>query len=169
MEGLTNLFLGYEYSNYIIVGVLALGYVAKRFFSAKLGKYSNFINIAISDLVTLYDKQYDKAKNEDKHTAVSEAVYKALPKYIKVFISQDTVDSKIKKAVDNLRDKEKLVEVATIKAVEIIPQKVETMQEYQLKDIVSQVKKDMSITPIVNPNFEDYKKSSFGIKISKLF
>lgn len=166
MEGLTNLFLGYEYSNYIIVGILALGYVAKRFFSTKLGKYSNFINIAISDLVTLYDKQYDKAKNEDKHTAVSEAVYKALPKYVKIFISQDKVDSKIKKAVDNLRDKEKLVEVATTKVLDIIPQPVENNQ---LKDIVSQVKKDMSITPIINPNFEDYKKSSFGIKISKLF
>jgi DNA-directed RNA polymerase subunit F len=166
MEGLTNLFLSYEYSNYIIIGILALGYVAKKFFSTKLGKYSNFINIAISDLVTLYDKQYDKAKNEDKHTAVSEAVYKALPKYVKIFISQDKVDSKIKKAVDNLRDKEKLVEVATIKVLDIIPQPVENNQ---LKDIVSQVKKDVSITPIVNPNFEDYKKSSFGIKISKLF
>lgn len=169
MEGLTELFLNYEYSNYIVVGVLVIGYVVKKFFSTKLGKYSSFINIAISDLVALYDKQYDKAKNEDKHTAVSEAVYKALPKYVKIFISQDTVDSKIKKAVDNLRDKEKLVEVATTKAVEIMPQKVETMQEHQLKDIVSQVKKDMSITPIINPNFEDYKKSSFGIKISKLF
>ena len=47
MEGLTELFLNYEYSNYIIVGVLAVGYVVKKFFSAKLGKYSNFINIAI--------------------------------------------------------------------------------------------------------------------------
>jgi DNA-directed RNA polymerase subunit F len=166
MEGLTNLFLGYEYSNYIIVGVLAIGYVVKKFFSTKLGKYSNFINIAISDLVTLYDKQYDKAKKLEKHTAVAEAVYKALPKYVKIFISQDKVDSKIKKAVDNLRDKEKLVEVATIKVLDIIPQPVENNQ---LKDIVSQVKKDVSITPIVNPNFEDYKKSSFGIKISKLF
>jgi DNA-directed RNA polymerase subunit F len=166
MEGLTELFLNYEYSNYIIVGVLAVGYVVKRFFSAKLGKYSNFINIAISDLVTLYDKQYDKAQKEEKHTAVAEAVYKALPKYVKIFISQDKVDSKIKKAVDNLRDKEKLVEVATIKVLDIIPQPVENNQ---LKDIVSQVKKDVSITPIVNPNFEDYKKSSFGIKISKLF
>ena len=166
MEGLTNLFLGYEYSNYIIIGILALGYVAKRFFSTKLGKYSNFINIAISDLVTLYDKQYDKAQKLEKHTAVAEAVYKALPKYVKIFISQDKVDSKIKKAVDNLRDKEKLVEVATTKVLDIIPQPVENNQ---LKDIVSQVKKDVSITPIINPNFEDYKKSSFGIKISKLF
>jgi DNA-directed RNA polymerase subunit F len=166
MEGLTELFLNYEYSNYIIVGVLAVGYVVKRFFSAKLGKYSNFINIAISDLVTLYDKQYDKAQKEEKHTAVAEAVYKALPKYVKIFISQDKVDSKIKKAVDNLRDKEKLVEVTTTKVLDIIPQPVENNQ---LKDIVSQVKKDMSITPIINPNFEDYKKSSFGIKISKLF
>ena len=82
MEGLTELFLNYEYSNYIVVGVLAVGYVVKKFFSTKLGKYSNFINIAISDLVALYDKQYDKAKNEDKHTMVSEAVYKALPKYV---------------------------------------------------------------------------------------
>jgi DNA-directed RNA polymerase subunit F len=166
MEGLTELFLNYEYSNYIIVGVLAVGYVIKKFFSAKLGKYSNFINIAISDLVTLYDKQYDKAQKEEKHTAVAEAVYKALPKYVKIFISQDKVDSKIKKAVDNLRDKEKLVEVTTTKVLDIIPQPVENNQ---LKDIVSQVKKDMSITPIINPNFEDYKKSSFGIKISKLF
>lgn len=169
MEGLTELFLNYEYSNYIIVGVLAVGYVVKRFFSAKLGKYSNFINIAISDLVTLYDKQYDKAQKLEKHSAVAEAVYKALPKYIKVFISQKTIDAKIKKAVDNLRDKEKLVEVATIKAVEVLPQKVETTQECQLKDVVAQVKKDMSITPIINPNFDDYKKSGFGIKISKLF
>ena len=114
----------------------------------------------------MYDKQYDKAQNEDKHTAVSEAVYKALPKYVKVFISQDTVDSKIKKAVDNLRDKEKLVEIATTKVLDIIPQQVENNQ---LKDIVAQVKKDVSITPIVNYNFEDYKKSSFGIKIKKLF
>jgi DNA-directed RNA polymerase subunit F len=166
MEGLTELFLNYEYSNYIVVGVLAVGYVVKKFFSAKLGKYSNFINIAISDLVALYDKQYDKAKNEDKHTAVSEAVYKALPKYVKIFISQDKVDSKIKKAVDNLRDKEKLVEIATTKVLDIIPQQVENNQ---LKDIVAQVKKDVSITPIVNYNFEDYKKSSFGIKIKKLF
>lgn len=166
MEGLTELFLNYEYSNYIIVGVLAVGYVIKKFFSTKLGKYSNFINIAISDLVTLYDKQYDKAQKLEKHTAVAEAVYKALPKYVKIFISQDKVDSKIKKAVDNLRDKEKLVEVATTKVLDIIPQPVENNQ---LKDIVSQVKKDMSITPIINPNFEDYKKSSFGIKISKLF
>ena len=166
MEGLTELFLNYEYSNYIIVGVLAVGYVAKRFFSAKLGKYSNFINIAISDLVTLYDKQYDKAQKEEKHTAVAEAVYKALPKYVKVFISQKTVDAKIKKAVDNLRDKEKLVEVATKKAIEIMPHEVENNQ---LKQIVADVKKDMSITPIINPNFDDYKKSGFGIKISKLF
>ena len=166
MEGLTELFLNYEYSNYIVVGVLVIGYVVKKFFSAKLGKYSNFINIAISDLVALYDKQYDKAKNEDKHTAVSEAVYKALPKYVKIFISQDKVDSKIKKAVDNLRDKEKLVETATTKVLDIIPQ---TVENNQLKDIVAQVKKDMSITPIVNYNFEDYKKSSFGIKIKKLF
>src|SRR5574344_326097 len=166
MEGITELFLNYEYSNYIIVGVLAVGYVVKKFFSAKLGKYSNFINIAISDLVTLYDKQYDKAQKLEKHTAVAEAVYKALPKYVKIFISQDKVDSKIKKAVDNLRDKEKLVEVTTTKVVDIIPQPVENNQ---LKDIVSQVKKDVSITPIINPNFEDYKKSGFGIKISKLF
>ena len=166
MEGLTELFLNYEYSNYIIVGVLAVGYVVKRFFSAKLGKYSNFINIAISDLVTLYDKQYDKAQKEEKHTAVAEAVYKALPKYVKVFISQKTVDAKIKKAVDNLRDKEKLVEVATKKAIEIMPHEVENNQ---LKQIVADVKKDMSITPIINPNFDDYKKSGFGIKISKLF
>ena len=166
MEGLTELFLNYEYSNYIIVGVLAVGYVAKRFFSAKLGKYSNFINIAISDLVALYDKQYDKAQKLEKHTAVAEAIYKALPKYVKVFISQKTVDSKIKKAVDNLRDKEKLVEVATKKTIEIVPKEVENNQ---LKDIVAQVKKDMSITPIINPNFDDYKKSGFGIKISKLF
>lgn len=166
MEGLTELFLDYEYSNYIIVGILALSYVIKKFFSAKLGKYSNFINIAISDLVALYDKQYDKAKNEDKHTAVSEAVYKALPKYVKVFISQDKVDSKIKKAVDNLRDKEKLVEITTTKVLDIIPQPVENNQ---LKGIVAQVKKDVSITPIINYNFEDYKKSSFGIKIKKLF
>lgn len=166
MEGLTELFLNYEYSNYIVVGVLAVGYVIKKFFSAKLGKYSNFINIAISDLVALYDKQYDKAQKLDKHTAVSEAVYKALPKYVKVFISQDKVDSKIKKAVDNLRDKEKLVEIATTKVLDIIPQ---TVENNQLKDIVTQVKKDMSITPIVNYNFDDYKKSSFGIKIKKLF
>lgn len=166
MEGITELFLNYEYSNYIIVGVLAVGYVVKKFFSAKLGKYSNFINIAISDLVTLYDKQYDKAQKLEKHTAVAEAVYKALPKYVKIFISQDKVDSKIKKAVDNLRDKEKLVEVTTTKVLDIIPQPVENNQ---LKDIVSQVKKDVSITPIINPNFEDYKKSGFGIKISKLF
>ena len=166
MDGLTELFLNYEYSNYIVVGVLAVGYVVKKFFSAKLEKYSNFINIAISDLVALYDKQYDKAKNEDKHTAVSEAVYKALPKYVKVFISQDKIDSKIKKAVDNLRDKEKLVEIATKKTIEIVPQEVENNQ---LKDIVAQVKKDVSITPIINYNFEDYKKSSFGIKIKKLF
>ena len=166
MEGLTELFLNYEYSNYIVVGVLALSYVVKKFFSTKLGKYSNFINIAISDLVALYDKQYDKAQNEDKHTAVSEAVYKALPKYVKIFISQDKIDSKIKKAVDNLRDKEQLVEIATTKVLDIIPKPVENNQ---LKDIVTQVKKDVSITPIVNYNFEDYKKSSFGIKIKKLF
>ena len=166
MEGLIDLFVNYEYSSYITVAFLVVGYIIRKFFSAKLGKYNDLINIAISDLVVLYDKQYDKSQKEEKHTAVALAIYKALPKWIKIFISEDKVDSKIKKAVDNLRDKEKLVEIATAKAIEIMPHEVENTQ---LKQIVADVKKDISITPIVNPNFDDYKKSVFGIKIKKLF
>lgn len=51
--------------------------------------------------------------------------------------------------------------------LDIIPQ---TVENNQLKDIVAQVKKDVeNYNSIVNYNFEDYKKSSFGIKIKKLF
>ena len=39
----------------------------------------------------------------------------------------------------------------------------------ELKDIVASVKKDITITPICEPRFDDYKKSIFGIKIKKLF
>lgn len=166
MDGLIDLFISWDGSSYVIMGLIIAGYVAKKFFSVKLGKYNNFINIAISDLVSLYDKQSDKMTNDGKHTAVSNTVYKALPKYVKVFISQDKLDSKIKKAVDNLRDKEELVVITANKVVELVPQEVETNQ---LSDILKQVKKDVSITPIVNVNMDDYKKSMFGVKIRKLF
>ena len=158
--------MNWDGNSFVILGLIAVLYVVRKLLKGKLTKYDIYIQHAINDLVELVDNTMDKNDKEGKHTAVASAVKKALPKWVSVFITEKFIDDKIRKTVDNLRDVQKTIEIATVKTLDVTPNEVNSSQ---LKDIVASVKKDITITPICEPRFDDYKKSVFGIKIKKLF
>lgn len=153
-------------SSFLMLGLIFVLYLVKKLLKGKIDKYEIYIQHAINDLVQIMDTTMDKNDKEGKHTAVATAIKKALPKWIGMFVTEKFLDDKIRKTVDNLRDVQKTIEVTTVKTLDVIPNEI---NNNQLKGIVDLVKKDMTITPICEPRLDDYKKSVFGIKISKLF
>ena len=150
----------------LTIVILIILAIVEKVFEKKIGVYKQYIKYVIDKLVEKADEMYDKLEKQNKHSFVAEKIYKIIPKFIQPFFSESKIDRYIHDAVDKLREKEKLAQEMVVKTAIKVNSEIENEE---LANVVSEVKKESKITiePVID--LEKFKKSKIGIKFEKVF
>ena len=168
MEELIQLFVDWDKSSYVMLGLLVAIHLIRKFFKVKLEKYDKIIQIAVNELVLIMDKQFEQFTNGQKHSTVADNIYDNLPKYIKIFISKDFIDKKIISTVDKMKvEKAKVADTVAKTVIKLDTE--DTKTSIDLGNIVEAVKKDTKISLTAEPDLKNLEKSRIGIKFKTLF
>ena len=148
----------------VVIGLLVVLELVYLLFNKKLKAYEGYIKYAIDFLVEKADEMYQY--NADKHSYVAEKIYAILPKFLKVLIKEEMIDEWIHLAVIKLRSKQALSLEMTYRAISKIDSNI---TNEDLKKIADDVRKETKISVEPTINLENFKKSTIGIKFSKIF